>query len=215
MVINLTTDAEIRHNDTILSMGRISLVLSYFVFTPAIVLLALVFSLFIDYQTSDPHQAAPFKIREKTTAFAALPATEGSDLIQTAIVSSDAREVLVQQFFQEYHSPLEPFASDVVKAADQYNLDFRLVPAIAMQESGLCKVIPDNSYNCWGFGIYTGHVTRFSSYQEGIDTVTRTLATKYKSLGLTSPQEIMKLYTPSSPNGAWANGVDTFMSQLE
>ena len=32
--------------------------------------------------------------------------------------------------------------------------DYRLLPAIAMQESTLCRSIPVDSHNCWGWGIY-------------------------------------------------------------
>jgi hypothetical protein len=83
-----------------------------------------------------------------------------------------------------------------------------------MQESTLCKVIPANSYNCWGFGIYGNTVTRFSSYQEAINTVTKALATKYKQYGLVTPDQIMTLYTPDS-NGSWAFNVNRFMQLLQ
>ena len=83
-----------------------------------------------------------------------------------------------------------------------------------MQESGLCRHIPVNSYNCWGFGIYGTTVKHFANYQEGIDTVTRTLATRYKARGLITPQQIMTMYTPSS-NGSWAFGVQHFMDVLQ
>jgi hypothetical protein len=98
--------------------------------------------------------------------------------------------------------------------ADKYSLDFRLIPSIAMQESNLCKKIPAESYNCWGFGIYGSKVTKFSNYPEAIETVTRTLALKYKEKGLVTPEEIMSMYTPSS-NGSWAHGVNHFMQQLQ
>ena len=194
-------------------MSKLSLVLCYFIVTPAIILLALVFSLFISYQ-SNPHQAASFAVIPQTNVYAALPATDSDMTIQTSISSSDARAEIVRQFLARHNSPLEPFADDVIEAADTYGINYSLVPAIAGQESGFCSVIPDNSYNCWGYGIYPGHVTRFTSYQQGIWQVTQTLATKYIGQGLRTPREIMSRWTPSS-NGSWANGVEIFMSQLE
>jgi hypothetical protein len=119
----------------------------------------------------------------------------------------------VRQFLLRYNSPLEPYAVDVVNAADEYGLDYRLIPAIAMQESTLCKRIPVGSNNCWGFGIYGSTVTRFSDYKEGIYTVTKALATRYKDRGLVTPEQIMTMYTPSS-NGSWARSVNHFMNQL-
>jgi len=144
-------------------------------------------------------------------AFAALPAEE--NIIAHQIIQKDARVDVLSEFFKYYKSPLEPFAQDVVRASDSYSIDYRLIPAIAMQESNLCSKIIKDSYNCWGFGIYGKKVTRFINYKEGIDVVTRTLATEYKNKGLETPDQIMKKYTPSN-NGSWANGVNHFMSLL-
>lgn len=144
--------------------------------------------------------------------YAALP--EIFSMSSGNIISKDARLEMVRQFFSRYNSPLEPYAKDVIEAADLYGLDFRLIPAIAMQESTLCKKIPKGSHNCWGFGIYGGKVTRFENYPAAIHTVTKTLALKYKKDGLHTPEEIMQRYTPSS-NGSWAEGVNTVINNLK
>jgi len=131
------------------------------------------------------------------------------------VIPEDARVEMIRQFLARYNSPLEEYAELIVSTAEKYNLDYRLIPAIAMQESGLCRRIPQGSYNCWGFGIYGGKVTRFSSYPEAIETVTKTLANKYKEdYGLVTTEQIMSMYTPSS-NGSWANGVNYFMDKLQ
>lgn len=150
--------------------------------------------------------------RRQTVDFAALPGNENN--IAGTAQSSNARIEIITQFLKKYRSPLVPYAKHIVDTSDQYGIDFRLIPAIAMQESNLCRVIPDNSYNCWGFGIYGGRVTRFKDFGEGISVVTKTLALKYKQRGLVTPHEIMSMYTPSS-NGSWANSVNHFMNQLQ
>ncbi len=149
---------------------------------------------------------------EKKVVYAALPTSQ--NVMSAEIKQDDGRVEKVRQFFERYNSPLEPHAADVVAAADEYGLDYRLIPAIAMQESNLCKKIPENSYNCWGFGIYGKTVTRFTDYKHGIYIVTKALATRYKSKGLVTPNEIMTMYTPSS-NGSWAYSVNHFMAQLQ
>lgn len=126
----------------------------------------------------------------------------------------DKRVALLKAFFRRHESPLYDHAEYVVKVSDQYGLDFRLLPAISMQESGACKVIPINSYNCWGWGIYGTTVTRFSSYPEALETVARGLKLYYIDKGLTTTEEIMSKYNPSS-NGSWAFGVNTFIKVLE
>lgn len=135
--------------------------------------------------------------------------------VSTDEVLKDERVAILKSFFRQHNSPLYDHAEFIVKTADKYGLDFKLLPAIAMQESNVCRVIPNNSYNCWGWGIYGGQVTRFSSYPEAIDTVARGLKNNYIDKGLITPDEIMRKYNPGSPNGSWANGVNTFLKVLE
>lgn len=149
--------------------------------------------------------------KDPRVAYAALPAASGT--LKVNVVSQDARVTMVRDFFEKYKSDLLPYAQNVVEDADKYGLDYRLIPAIAMQESNLCKKAPKDSYNCWGFGIYGKKVTKFENYSQAIDIVTKTLARQYKSQGLETPAQIMTRYTPGS-NGSWADSVNQFMGQL-
>ena len=79
---------------------------------------------------------------------------------------------------------------------------------------GLCKKIPKDSYNCWGFGIYGKKVTRFSGFEEAIDKVSKTLAQDYHAQGLEDPSEIMSKYTPSN-SGVWAENVSYIMDRIQ
>ncbi|MFI4963118.1 MAG: hypothetical protein ACHP6H_04595 [Legionellales bacterium] len=144
-------------------------------------------------------------------AYAALPPASGS--LKMTLTAEDARVAVVKDFFKKYKSDLLPYAQNVVDAADKYNLDYRLIPAIAMQESNLCSKAPKDSHNCWGFGIYGKKVLKFDNYADAINTVTKTLAIQYKQQGLETPEQIMTRYTPGS-NGSWAMGVNHFMDQL-
>ncbi len=154
-----------------------------------------------------------FAINNETAVYAALPGTR--DTLSAIITENDGKNAeKIRAFLAKYNSPLEPYAVDLVDAADQYGLDRRLLVGIAMQESTLCKKIPVNSYNCWGFGIYGTKVTRFADFREGIYTVSKALATKYKTRGLVTPNQIMTMYTPGS-NGSWAKGVNHTMGQLQ
>jgi hypothetical protein len=144
-------------------------------------------------------------------AYAALPPASGS--LKMTLTAQDARVAIVKDFLKKYNSELLPYAQHIVDAADKYNLDYRLVPAIAMQESNLCKKAPKDSHNCWGFGIYGKQVLKFDNYTDAINTVTKTLAIQYVGKGLQTPEQIMTRYTPGS-NGSWARGVNTFMNQL-
>jgi len=188
-------------------MRKVFLLTAFFLLTPLV--LALTFSL-LAYNSFQQNNVVAMG-KTPRVAFAALPVASG--LFKTNIVSQDARLVAVKDFFKKYHSDLLPYADEVINSADKYDLDFRLVPAIAMQESGGCKNAPKDSYNCWGFGIYAKRITKFDNYYQAIDTVTKTLAKQYKAKGLETPEQIMTKYTPGS-NGSWAQSVNHFMNQL-
>lgn len=140
------------------------------------------------------------------------------DKTETEILSEfktgDIRVANLKYFFRKYESVLYDKSDFIVKMADQYKLDYRLIPAIAMQESGLCKHIYEGSHNCWGWGIYGNKVTRFESYEEAIETISRGLKKNYIDKGLVTPEDIMRKYTPPS-TGSWAFGVNFFLKIIE
>jgi hypothetical protein len=144
--------------------------------------------------------------------YASLP----SDLpsISGEAIGMDARKELIRQYLERYDSPLEEFAGLLVDTSDTYKLDYRLLTAIAQQESNLCKKIPADSYNCWGWGIHSRGTLKFESYPEAIETVSKGIKEEYIDKGLTTPEEIMGKYTPLS-NGSWADGVNLFLSQMK
>ncbi len=126
----------------------------------------------------------------------------------------DARPEIIRQYLEFYNSPLVPHANLIVQTADKYSLDFRLIVAIAQQESNVCKVIPPDSYNCWGWGIHSKGSLGFRSFEEGIETVSKGIRESYLDKGYTTTEEIMSKYTPQS-NGSWARGVNQFMTAME
>lgn len=137
-----------------------------------------------------------------------LPSVSGS------VEQTDARPAILRQYMDAYGSPLAPYADLIVQAADKYSLDFRLITAIAQQESNLCKVIPPESYNCWGWGITGQGTLGFTSYQDGIDQVSKGLRENYINKGFLTIDSIMSKYTPQS-NGSWAFGVNQFMTDMQ
>ena len=191
-------------------MRKFFLLSTFFMIAPAIFCFVLFYYLFVSYYNTPADSTR--HLSSKRIAFAALPSSQ--NVLGERITSSEAEVELIRQFLARYNSPLEPYAEYFVQKADEHGLDPRLLPAIAMQESNLCRRIPENSYNCWGFGIYGGKVTRFNDYGHAIDIISKTLGTKYKSKGLVSPDEIMTMYTPSNI-GTWSANVTFFMEQME
>lgn len=136
--------------------------------------------------------------------------------IETMLETDDARPQIVANFLKRHSSPLEPaehYGRVFVEIADRYGMDFRLLPAIAMQESNLCKSIPEGSHNCLGFGIHARGTLGFESYEANFERAGREIKKNYIDQGRTTPEEIMKKYTPSS-NGSWAVSVNQWMAEM-
>ncbi len=146
--------------------------------------------------------------------YAALP--DSSVQIMDTIVKEDARAKIVADFFKDYDSPLQELAHTFIAVADKYNLDYRLLPAISMQESNGARRMINDSFNPFGYGIYGDKVLKFSSYEEAIERVGKGLRDDYLDQGLTTPDTIMAKYTPPAltKGGSWARGVSSFMIEL-
>ena len=144
--------------------------------------------------------------------YASLPAI--FPMVSEQITSADARAEILRQYMEEHGSPLAPYAQFIVQVADRYSLDFRLITAISRQESNMCRVIPPGSYNCWGWGITGEDSLGFTSFQDGIERVSKGLRENYLNKGYATVDDIMNKYTPLS-NGSWAQGVNAFMTEMQ
>jgi len=125
---------------------------------------------------------------------------------------SDNRVKILREFLESYNSPLAPFAGTFVETADIYNLDWRLVASISGVESTFGQQIPANSYNGWGWGIYGNNVIYFSSWEDGIQTISKGLRERYMNQrGATNIYEIGRTYAASP---VWASHVEHYMNRI-
>lgn len=134
--------------------------------------------------------------------------------IESDVKLIDGRAAKLRRYLRSINSPLFDYSDLLVEEADKFGYDYRLLVAISLQESTGCKFIPENSYNCWGWGIYGDKVTRFASYDEAIRTVSAGIKKNYLDKGLITTEQIMKKYTPGS-NGSWAWAVRYFFHRIE
>ncbi|MBI4037421.1 glucosaminidase domain-containing protein [Candidatus Curtissbacteria bacterium] len=123
----------------------------------------------------------------------------------------DNRPIIIERFLT--NTPLEPYSSFLVDVSDKYNIDYRLIPAIAMKETGGGRAAPEDSFNAWGF---ENGRTVFSSWEGAIDAVGKTLKTRYIDRGMTTPDEIMPIYAPPQllTGGKWAEDINSYFSQM-
>jgi hypothetical protein len=156
-------------------------------------------------------ELADFKNQPVT--FAALPKVAFE--IKTALAKEDARPMLINRYLEHYNSPMAGMGDYIVKISDRFEVNPYLIVAIAQQESNLGKLMPPDCHNAWGWGIHTAGTLCFDSWNEGINTFVSGLAEKYLAYGLHTPEEIMTKYNATSPDGAWAKGVNQFLEELE
>jgi len=172
-------------------------------------------SLFLVLQISQNRAVKILKSQTFNQSLAAIPKNQAA--FSQSIQAEDARAQIVENFLKSKNSPLEPYSAYMVKVADEYELDFRLLAAIAVKESGGGRAIPKNSYNAWGWGIYGDNVLGFSTWQDGILKVAQGIKKDYIDKGYRSPQEIMSKYTPPSLEigGTWAQDIRQYFAEME
>lgn len=132
---------------------------------------------------------------------------------EDSISGSDSRAAIVDQYFAKHKCPMAGTGQKMVEVADKYGFDYWWLPAIAWQESTCGKVMPHDSYNAWGYGIYGTKVTRFESWDQAIETIARDLSKNYFNKGLVEPCDVMKRYTPPS-KGSWCKGIIYFRDEM-
>lgn len=125
--------------------------------------------------------------------------------------SVDPRALVLKDYLAKFNSPLESHSQDFIDAADTYQLDWKLVPAISGVESTFGKAIP-GGFNGWGWGVYGTQAIYFKSWREAIFEVSRGLKEDYISRGLTNPYSINKRYAVSQ---TWGSKVSYFMGEID
>jgi hypothetical protein len=103
-------------------------------------------------------------------------------------------------------------------AGEQWNVDPRLIVALAGQEQNFGKALgkglcPVSSFNAWSW-LSHGACINFPSFAAGIQTVTKFMRKSYISRGYRSISAIGSRYCDAATDpvgcGAWAHGVTTF-----
>lgn len=126
---------------------------------------------------------------------------------------SDQREKILKSYLEFYNSPLAPSAKTFVQAADTYGLDWKLLVAISGVESTFGHQLQHNSHNAWGWGIYGTNMIVFNSYDEAIETISKSLRENYiEKWGAKDVYQIGRIYAASP---TWAQGVVYFMGKIE
>lgn len=127
----------------------------------------------------------------------------------------DPRITTLQTFFEKKQSPLVDSAATFIEVADYYGLDWKLLPAIAGVESGFEKAGNTSDFNPFGY-MCNDHPCRFSSFDQAIRRVARTLGTgiAYKGYRETGSLYILaEVYNHCSPED-WSKKIIYFEEQI-
>lgn len=129
-------------------------------------------------------------------------------------VVEDSRVSNLRAFLELYDSPMKGDAAHFVAEADRLGLDWKLVAAIAGVESTFGKHIPQNSYNGWGWAIYTGQSDgrHFTDWKDGITVVSEGLKYGYIDKGASTLEQIGRRYAASP---TWSTKVRFFLNKIE
>lgn len=105
------------------------------------------------------------------SALSALTESQATTLARRAQEALDAeRAQKIDTYFADRDMPLEGYGATLVKAAQKYDLDWRLLPAIAIKESTGGRFAC--GYNPFGWGSCK---IKFKNYDAAIETVARNL----------------------------------------
>jgi len=149
------------------------------------------------------------------------PSSSGK-ILGSSITADDARALIVERFVKRFqpNSPFLYHSKAIVEEADRYQIDFRLLPAIAMCESNLGKRLPSSdSFNAWGIAVYTNVMTgkHFEDWESAISWVSRFIREKFYDKGITDLREIGSIWAPPSVdnNYSWTRCVQGFIDRME
>lgn len=119
-------------------------------------------------------------------------------------------------YLRNHGSPMVGSGAALIRSGTHWNVDPRLIVAIAGAESNFGQ-ITCAPHNAWGWACPSSPAS-FSSWDSAIDTVTHGLRSNYLDLGLRSVSQIQRSYAPShatnDPTGLnllWSLNVSEFL----
>jgi hypothetical protein len=121
----------------------------------------------------------------------------------------DDRAKILGKFLKSKNSPMTQDADRLVEIADKYNLNWRLLPAIAGVESHYGRAIPQGSYNPYGWNNGEAY---FKDWAQASEVVASGIRVRYSPTGVVTPHKIGPNY---AANPSWANHVAIYMNQID
>ncbi len=132
------------------------------------------------------------------------PAEAGAP-VPPSVPRKDARLSRLQKFFKRYNCPVGRLAPSFIRASDRHRIDWRLLPSLALVESGCGRESYRNNIFGWGNG-----TVPFRSVEAGIHLVAERLANSEYYRGK-SLEDVLVTYNPVP---GYVDRVQMVMSEL-
>lgn len=113
----------------------------------------------------------------------------------------------VENLYKKYNAPMANNAEYLVRTSKKYGVDYKLIVAISIIESGGGRVC-FRSYNPFGWG-----KKDFASFDEAILTVVKGISTGYYKRGLNTVEKIAPVYNAGDVDG-WIRKVNKVMNEI-
>lgn len=115
------------------------------------------------------------------------------------------------RFLESYNSPMTPYAETIVRKAEECGGDYRVLAAIAGNESGFGR-IPYRLYNPYG---YLNNVT-YSGWEEALDVLSCRISNEFLDPCDNNLRCIIRRYGgPETDQEKWIRNVTFFINQLD
>lgn len=148
--------------------------------------------------------------------------------IDTAIVEDktspdvEYRANLIDSYFASKNLPLAGYGEEFVEAADKYEIDWRLLPALAMRESTggkfACGGKLSAEWNPWGWNSCKGD--GFESMEQSIDLLAQHISgnhertARYYKKHQGNVKAVLQTYNPPSVVATYADQVMSIMNKI-
>lgn len=133
---------------------------------------------------------------------------------------TEYRAQLIDSYFTAKKVPMAGYGQELVEAADKYDIDWRLLPALAMRESTggkqACGGKLSAEWNPWGWNSCKGN--GFDSMEDSIDALAKHLSGNHERTARyykdKTTKQILETYNPPSVVPTYAKEVMGIMNKI-
>jgi hypothetical protein len=171
------------------------------------ILLIIVFLILITFYKALHSRSRGKVIKPHTPSYIASASATQNKIV---ILNEDKRTKILKDFFDKNKSPLASSSAYFIEIADEYGLDWTLMPAITGMESNFGRAMPRGTNNPFGLG--GKQFMTFLSIEEAIHYEGKLLSQSYK---LAANSAIGSIYCPKYEcNQNWAVIVTNFSEDI-